>query len=126
MTTDYKNLRMLDAIYQVVADAEAEDPRITREVRRDSDAIMAFVQGRLAEMRRAELRRKVGEASLVKVSTARPSILAMSRDAVLARLASLWTAHPGVIVAHRNFAGMTDDDLRAALEDAESLVERME
>ena len=61
------NLRLLDAIYLVVAEAEAEEPRITPEVRRDADAVMAYVRDRLAELRRAELRRKVGDAAAVNV-----------------------------------------------------------
>ncbi len=43
---------------------------------------------------------------------------------MLARLAALWTMQPGTVLAHRAFAEMPDDDLRVALEDAESIAER--
>ncbi len=119
-----KNLRILDAVYHEAALIDADDGPDTPELRRDVDAIMAFTQGRLAELRRAELRRNAERAPAIVSSTVRPSILTMTRDAILARLAALWTAQPGTVFAHRAFATMLDDDLRVALEDAESIAER--
>ena len=117
MTKDYKNLRILDAVYHQAALVYAEEGPDTAELRRDVDAIMAYTLGRLAEMRRAELQR-LGDRMPVVASTVRPSILVMARDALVTRLAALWTAQPGTVLAHRDFAAMTDDDLRDALEDA--------
>ncbi len=125
MTKHDKNLRILDAIFHQVALVEADEAPATPEVRRDVDAIMAHAHERLAEMRRREKASLLATApAVITQPTVRPSIVAMARDAVLARLATLCAAHPGAILAHRDFAGMTDDDLRSALEDAESLAER--
>ena len=124
MTKDYKNLRIYDAISHEVALAAEEAPD-TPELRRDVDALMAFTKGRLAELRRAELRHADAErARAVVPATIRPSILALTREALIERLAALWTAQPRTMLAHRDFAVMTDDDLREALEDATASVER--
>ena len=54
-------------------------------------------------------------------------VLAMARDAVLARLAAIREGHPGVLTgfAHHQSKGgeMSDDDLRSVLEDAERAIE---
>ena len=124
MTKLTKNLRILDAVYHEAALVDAEEGPDTPELRRDVDAIMAFSQARLAELRREEHRRNAERAPAVVSSTVRPSILAMTRAAILDRLAALWTMQPGTVLAHRAFVEMPDDDLRVALEDAESIAER--
>ncbi len=114
---DLANLRVLDAIAHEVALDAAERGPMTAALRADVKAIGDVVRARLAEMRRRELAnvRVRPQASAV----VRPSILAMTRDALVARLAQLHAMHPGAILAHRDFAVMTDADLRTALEDAE-------
>lgn len=123
MTKRDKNLRILDAVYHEAALIDADEGRMTPEMRRDADAIIAFTQARLAEMRRTELQREAARARTVAASV-RPSILAMTRDGIVARLRALCTAEPGALFAHRDLAAMTDDDLRTALEDAEASAER--
>ena len=54
----------------------------------------------------------------------RASILAMPIAEVWTELKRLWTLHPEMQLAHRECDGMSDDDLRSALEDAMSLIER--
>jgi len=124
MTKHDKNLRILDAVYHEVGLVEAEEGKSTPELQRDVDALMAFTRERLAELRRAELRRQA--TPRVAAAPVRPSILAMSREAIVARLRVLWSVQSGAIFAHRDFAGMADDDLQSALEDAEALAERKE
>ncbi len=124
MRTNDKNLQILDGVYHTIALVDAEEGPVTRELRRDVDALMAFTQTRLAELRRVELRQKLSNLSPVSSHAVRPSILAMTRDAIVARLGALCAAQPSAGFAHRDLARMTDDDLRTALEDAESLVER--
>jgi hypothetical protein len=118
-----KNLRILDAVYHEIALIDAEEGPVTPELRRDVDAIMAYTQGRLAEMKRAE-RRQLSSVPASIAPIVRPSILAMTRDAIMARLAALYAAQPCAGLAHRDLARMTDDDLRTALEDAEALADR--
>jgi hypothetical protein len=121
MTKHDKNLRILDAVYHEVALVEADEGTVTPELRRDVDAIMAYTRERLAELRRAELRRQA--APRIEAAPVRASILVMTREAIVARLRVLWSVQGGAILAHRDFAGMADDDLRSALEDAEALTE---
>jgi hypothetical protein len=46
----------------------------------------------------------------------RPSLLAMTRDALIAKLTELTRAHGNRIqYAHRNLKGLSDDDLRRML-----------
>jgi hypothetical protein len=54
----------------------------------------------------------------------RDAIKAMSPAQVLARLGELRGLHPQMQFAHRNFEHLSDEDLRSALEDVESLIER--
>ena len=124
MMNDDKDVRILDAVFHEAALIEADEGPVTPELRRDVDAIMAYTRQRLAAMRRAEMRHVIEQRPVLEAAPARPSILAMTRDAILARLATLCTVHRGAVFAHRDFAEMTDEDLRTALEDAESLAER--
>ena len=124
MTNDDRDVRILDAVFHEAALIEADEGVVTPELRRDVDAIMAYARQRLAGMRRAEMRRATGDRPMIAAAPVRPSIFAMTRESILARLATLCTVHRGAVFAHRDFAEMTDEDLRSALEDAESLAER--
>ena len=117
------NLRILDAAYHEAALIDADQVGMTAEMRRDADAIMAFTQERLAEMRRTELRRDAARAQVIAANV-RPSILAMARAAIVARLEALGATQRGAIFAHRDFGEIAEEDLRTALEDAEALAER--
>lgn len=114
---DLANLRILDAISHDAALEAAEHGAMSPELRADVNAIGDVVRARIAE----QLRRDLASAALrpLAAAVARPSILAMTRDALVARLAELRAMHANVILAHRDFAMMTDSDLRVALEDAE-------
>ena len=122
MTRFEKDLNTFMAIAHEVALVDAFDIQTTPDVRRRATVLAKFAQERSAAMRRAEVaRRPVRTVS----GDVRPSILAMARDAVFARLRDLWTMHPELQLAHRDCTGMSDDDLRSALEDAESMIERL-
>ncbi len=87
---------------------------------RDIDELIAFTRAELNRQARAEV------APVARCKRAvRPSILAMSRDAVLARIDEL-RRMPGMRFAasHHRFTGhSTDHDLRETLEVMELLLE---
>jgi hypothetical protein len=78
---------------------------------------------RLAHMQREE---RAKRPSNVVSGAIRDAIRAMSLPQLVARLNELKRAHPEMQFAHRDYEQLTEDDLRRALEDAESLLERGE
>lgn len=122
MTRFENDLNTFMAVAHEVALAEAFETPTTPEVRRHAHALSKFAKDRLGEIRRAE---RAQRPTRVVSGDVRPSILSMARDAVFARLKELWTLHPEMQLAHRDCVGMSDGDLRSALEDAESMIERL-
>ncbi|MBE7450526.1 MAG: hypothetical protein HS111_16995 [Kofleriaceae bacterium] len=101
--------------------ADADDKPTAAELR-DLDDVIAFARTELNRQARADV------APVARVQRAvRPSILAMTRDALLARIAELRLMPTTRLAAsHRHFAGVaSDDDLRASLEDLEALLDRI-
>ena len=99
--------------------AEAVDKPTAAELR-DVDELIAFARTELNRQARAEVAPVARRKSAV-----RPSILGMTRAALLARIDEL-RAMPGMRLAasHHRFTGhTTDDDLREALERMESLLD---
>jgi hypothetical protein len=78
----------------------------------------------VGNMRAMVLAKQRADRALTRAARVRPSIFAMARAAMEARFDALFAAHPSALIAHRDLTSMTDDDLRSALEDAETLVER--
>ena len=97
---------ILDAIYQE-ASLDAMADKTTADDRRWADGVSKRVQSRLAELRRNLV---PAAAPLARAKPVRPSLIAMGRDALLAKLVSL--TGPSVRYAHRNLDGLSDDDLR--------------
>lgn len=99
--------------------ADTSDKPTAAELR-DIDELIAFTRTELNRQARAEV------APVARCKRAvRPSILAMSRDAVLARIDELRNM-PGMRFAasHHRFAGhASDQDLRETLEMMELLLE---
>ena len=123
MSRHEKDLKAFEAVAHEVAQNDADNARMTPELRREARVLVDYARDRVAEMRREERKER---AARVVSAAVRPSILAMTRDAILERLGQLLAAHPHVVLAHRDFADMSDDDLRSALEDAEATLERSE
>jgi hypothetical protein len=115
-------LDVLDVLsHEIGLGATEIDDKPTAGELRDIDDLIAFARGELNRQARAEV------APVARVSrVVRPTILAMSRDAIVARIAEL-RQMPGMLLAtsHHRYAGhSTDDDLREVLEDLESLIDR--
>jgi hypothetical protein len=100
------SLEILDAIYQESA-LDAMDGKATADDRRWAEGVSKRVQSRLAELRRNLVPAAV---PLAKAKPVRSSLIAMGRDALLAKLEAL--TGPSVRYAHRNLDGLSDDDLR--------------
>ncbi len=115
MTMTTKNLR----IYEAIADADAMAASQRRELSpkqlRESRRIYEGIRARVDEF----------ERHMLDVPSIRPSIRAMTRDAIVARLAELGIAHPTAVIARPGFQDLPERDLRTALEAAECALERM-
>ncbi len=122
-TTDPNEI--LDALaHEVGLGAADSDAPLTQRQIKDADAVIAFARRELAKQARADVPMVVPVERPV-----RPSILAMSRDAIVARLRELQTALGAtqLAVSHRHFTGAASDhDLRSVLEDLETLFQQRE
>ena len=115
--------RLDDAIAEMEAREDAE--RGTSPIPPASHARMtAFYQGMRAEVSATLARQRAERAERTASTEVRPSILAMVRDAVLARFGDLLAISPErAAFANRNYADLSDHELRRALEHAERLHE---
>lgn len=123
MNDSQRDLRTFMAIAQEQAIAEAEHMPTTPDIRRRAHAIAELARDRAAQLRR-DARAK--RPSNVVSGAIRATIQAMSDAQVLARMNELLALHPDTHFAHRDYERMTEDDRRSALEDMESLVERVD
>jgi hypothetical protein len=121
MNQSQRDLRTFMAIAQEQAIAEAKLMATTPEIKRRAHALVEFARDRMAQMRRDE---RAKRPSNVVSGAIRAAIQAMSPTHVMARLNELCAQHPEMQFAHRDYEHLSDDDLRSALEDAESLIER--
>ena len=122
MTTDIdRDLKTFMAVAQAVAIEEAKHMPTTPEMERDARELAAFTREHLAAVRRAELAQRPSNVVSGKI---RREILAMARDQVIAALNKLFAERPQLAFCHRDFERATDEDLRSALEDALSVIER--
>jgi hypothetical protein len=109
------------AIARAVAVEEAKTMPTTPELLRRADAIVEAARDRLARVRREELARR---PSNIVSGTVRDWIKALSPAQVIAQLAQIKGDHPEMQFAFRDYEHMSSDDLRSALEDVMSLIER--
>jgi hypothetical protein len=123
MTESQRDLNAFMAIAQASAIAEAKLMPTTPDIKRRAHALAELARDRLARMAREERARR--PSNLVS-GAIRGAIQAMSPAHVLARLSELRVLHPEMQFAHRDYKHMSEVDLRSALEDAESLMERGE
>lgn len=119
MTNDQKkNLRIYEAVsYESAVEASTRRDGLTLAER---DEARRFVDG----MRARVLEKQRADRAATCARRVRPSILAMAREAMERRFAELFASRPDSVFAFRDLTKLSDDDLRVALEDAESLVER--
>lgn len=114
MTNEYK-LRTFEVIANAVAAEEAKHMTLTPHEE-------AAVQRLHVAGRRMMAQHRYQERELYPVKylspEIRPEILAMSRADVIAGLAGLRTDYRGLQRANREADDLSDDDLRAMLEDA--------
>lgn len=116
---DNKSLRIYEAVaYESAVDASERGGGLTAEEFEDARRIVG-------NMRTMILAKQRAERAVTRTKRIRPSIWAMTRAAMESRFGWLFAEHPDAFIAHRDLTEMTDDDLRSALEDAESLVERL-
>ncbi len=111
-----KNLRLYETLAHEAAMDAAERRELTPELRAISQRLHGWAHEQIDAYDRADARRR---------KKVRPSILAMERPPLLARLGEILAGQPKVVFAYRDFEHMSDDDLRSALEDAEQLLERI-
>jgi hypothetical protein len=121
MTQSEQDLDTYMAIARAVAVEEAKTMPTTPDLQRRAHAIAEGARDRLAAIRREE---RAKRPSNVVSGAIRDAIKAMSPSQILARLGELRGLHPQMQFAHRNFEQLSNDDLRSALEDVESLIER--
>lgn len=106
-----KNLRLYEAVAHEVAMDAADRRELTDEERVVSRRVLATARGWL-------------ETSDREARNVRASIRAMERPSLLQRFVDIFVTHPRAL-AFRDLDRLTDEDLRSALEDAESMLERM-
>lgn len=123
MTQSQRDLRTFMAIAQEMAVADAKLMPTTPDIQRRAAALVELARDKLATMQRTERAKR--PSNLVS-GAIRAAIQAMSIDGVVARLDELRVAHPTMHFAHRDYEHLSETDLRSALEDAESLIERQQ
>lgn len=118
-----RKLRSFEALQIALATDDAKRMRTTPEMERAVDRLYAAGRQRMAEINYAEA---VQHPVVIASATVRPSVVAMARDAVKAFLDRLCVKFPDLQVAYRDGESLSDDDLRALLEDALRLTEDKE
>ena len=120
-----KNVRTVEAVYHEAALVAAEEGASTRETRAAASRLARFAQERVAEARRAAVARV--PRAVEERKPIRPSLLAMTRDALLARIEELRAGHSRALafgaLHHKLSDSISDDDLRSMIEDAETAIE---
>ena len=110
-----KSLRVYEQLAHEAAMDAAERRDLTPNQRDISRRMHELAHARLQEMERAD----------AKATKVRGAIRAMDRPSMLQRLSEIFSLRSDSVLAFRNFERLSDDDLRSALEDAESMLERM-
>lgn len=114
-----RNFRIYEAIsHEVAMDAADQGIGLTPEERAEAHRFADNFRGSIRAKRRADRAVQMKER-------VRPLILTMARDAMERWIGTLVETHPDMVLAHRDLTEMSDDDLRTALEDALTLIERL-
>jgi hypothetical protein len=123
LTQSQRDLRTFMAIAEEQAIAEARQKPTSPDIKRRARALTEFARNRLAQMQREE---RAKRPSNVVSGAIRAAIRAMNLPQMIARLNEMRVLHPTMQFAHRDYEHMAEEDVRSALEDAESLIERGE
>ena len=107
--------RLYEALAHEVAMDAAARHELTDEQGAESRDLLAFAHEQLAAL----------EAQQDRCKGVRESIRVMERPSLLKRLAEIFKVQPRAVFAFRDYARLSDDDLRLALEDAEQMIERL-
>lgn len=110
-----KKLHLYETLAHEVAMDAAARHELTDAQREESRQLLAFAHAKLAE----------AEAMQERCKGVRESILVMERPSLLKRLAEIFKMQPRAVFAFRDYARLSDDDLRSALEDAEQMLARL-
>jgi hypothetical protein len=110
-----KKLRMYEALAHDVAMDAAARRELTDTQRAESRELLAFAHQKLAEL----------ESKHDRCRGVRESIRVMQRPSLLKRLTEIFKIQPRAVFAFRDYARLSDDDLRLALENAEQMLERL-
>ena len=121
MTQSEQDLNAYMAIARAVAVEEAKTMPTTPDLQRRAHAIAEAARDRLAQIRREE---RAKRPSNVVSGAIRDAIKAMSLAQLVAKMNERRAQHPEMQFAHRDFEHLSEDDMRSALEDIESLFER--
>ena len=113
-----KQLDVVDAILHDAALVEAEQGKTTPAQKQIAKQVAAAAAARVAELRRALVPAADPPA---KAKPIRASLLALGRDALIAKLDAIAKALAAsgdgrVQYAHRNLDGLSDDDLRRLID----------
>jgi hypothetical protein len=109
------------AIAQEAAIADEKLKPTTPDIKRRAHALAEFARDGIAQQRRDE---RAKRPSNIVSGAIRAAIQAMAIPQVIEMLLARRVEYPTMQSAFRDFEGMSDDDLRSALEDVESLIER--
>ena len=117
---DDKPVDALDALYEDLALYASEHGTATPKDKEWAARMRARTMEKVAAMRR----NLVPDVEPIKARPIRASLLAMTRDALLARFDEISHRMGGAVqVAHRHLKDLRDDDLRRVLETLETAPE---
>ena len=109
-----RDLETLDTILHEAALVEAERGTSTPAQRQIARQVRDAVDAQLAALRRKLL---PDPDPPTKAPPIRPSLFALGREALVARLEELTRSRGGAVqYAHRELAGLSDDDLRRLID----------
>lgn len=123
MKKPLNSIEMLDALADEAARYEVEEGKPTRESRAAASRYRALIDNTLAAMRRKDLE-QVAHVRIERREI-RPDLLAMARDALVARVLEYQKQGYAAGFAHRKLTGVSDDDLRTMIQDIEAAMENL-
>jgi hypothetical protein len=123
MTKRERKLRGFEALQIALATEDAKRMPTTSEIERQVESLYATGRRQIAQ---ARYRENVLYPVMTVSAEVRPAIVAMSPAEVETALAMLRVTNPGIHCLYRDGETLSDDDLRAILEDATKLLEGTE